>query len=91
MAAPAGCVSTHRTSTEVKGPGICCGSMPAGVRADPKDGDRWATKNKKGECIVCELAPSTSKHASPGQLKIKRGKAGQLCPTKQHGCCALTL
>lgn len=86
---PVACVSSHQVSTTAAGPGICCAAMPAGVRAHPTVGERWAAKDKKGHCIVCEIALSTAKNAAPGQLKIKRGKAGQLCPTKSHGCCAL--
>lgn len=84
------CANTHKLSTTAQGPGVCCASMPAGVT--PTVGERWAAKDKKGHCFVCEIKASTSqKH--PGRLVIKRGKACEgnvcLCPTSTGGCCRL--
>jgi hypothetical protein len=79
------CTDTHAGPRQT-GAGPCCRTMPAGA---PHVGMRWSTTNKNGKCIVCEIAASTAKNAQPGQLKIKRGKGGQLCPTSAHGCCRL--
>lgn len=82
------CANTHAVSTLAQGPGPCCRALAASGQA-PAIGLRLATTDRKGKCIVCEITSSKAKNAAPGQMVFKRGKAGQLCPTSRHGCCAL--
>lgn len=86
------CVNTHKVSSTVQGPGVCCAALAASGQT-PVVGLRIATVNKLNKCIVCEIKASTSvKH--PGALVFKRGKAhvpGSTvsCPSASEGCCAL--
>ena len=87
------CANTHKTSTLVQGPGVCCAALTASGLT-PAVGVRVAAVNKKGKCIICEVKLSTSKKAAPGQLAFKRGKAAVpgsavSCPSTVEGCCAL--
>jgi len=85
------CADTHRTSTKVQGPGICCAALAASGLT-PAAGVRVPATNSVGKCIVCEIKLSTSKK-NPGKLVFKRGKACAggtcLCPTSTGGCCEL--
>jgi len=86
------CVTTHKTTSTVQGPGVCCAALTASGLT-PAVGVRVAAVNKLGKCIVCEVKASTSpKH--PGTLVFKRGKANVpgstvSCPSTSEGCCAL--
>lgn len=80
----AACVNTHKVSSAVQGPGVCCKTMPADVRAHPAPGERWAATDKRGKCFVCEI-----KTNKDGSLGFKRGKSAGLCATTKHGCCSL--
>lgn len=82
------CVNTHSATSLVQGPGMCCAALAASGQA-PHIGLRIAARDKRGKCVVCEIAASTAKNAAPGQMKFKRGKSAGLCPTSRHGCCAL--
>ena len=83
----AACTNTHLVSTLTQGPGMCCRALAESGQT-PHVGLRIATKNKRGKCVVCEIAASNSKK-NPGALVFKRGKGAGLCPTATHGCCAL--
>ncbi len=86
------CTTSHKTSTTVAGPGVCCAALSASG-AVPTVGLRLSALNKLGKCIICEIKASTSvKH--PGALVFKRGKAQVIgsqvsCPSSSGGCCAL--
>lgn len=86
------CATTHKTSSTVQGPGVCCAALSASG-LPPAVGVRVVAQNKLGKCIVCEVTTSRSpKHV--GQLVFKRGKASVpgssvSCPSTSEGCCAL--
>lgn len=90
------CATTHKTSTTVQGPGVCCSCFTAqgfGPGNAPPIGARCATTNKSGKCIVCQVKASTSKK-HPGTPVFVRGKASVpgsqvSCPSTSEGCCAL--
>lgn len=77
------CNSTHSVSSQAKGPGVCCAAL--GNRA-PTPGLRFAAKDRRGHCFVCEVA--TGKR---GNLVFKRGKSAGICPTTSSGCCSLAV
>jgi hypothetical protein len=87
------CASTHKTSIQTQGPGVCCAALTA-ANIPPAVGVRVSAVNKLGKCIICEVTTSRSpKH--PGQLVFKRGKASVpgsavSCPSTFEGCCALS-
>jgi len=85
------CVNTHKTSSTIQGPGICCAALAASGQT-PAIGVRVAATTTTGKCIVCEIKASTSpKHL--GKKVFKRGKACAggtcLCPSSTGGCCEL--
>lgn len=88
----AACTTTHKISSTVQGPGVCCAALGASGLT-PAVGVRIAAVNSAGKCIVCEIKSSTSaKH--PGALVFKRGKSHVVgsavsCPSSSGGCCAL--
>lgn len=82
------CQTTHNVTSRSQGPGPCCAALAASGQT-PHVGLRLAAKDRSGRCIVCEVIPSRSKKAAPGQLAFKRGRAAGLCPTRESGCCAL--
>jgi hypothetical protein len=83
------CSPTHKTSQLVQGPGVCCQAWSAAGFTVGAPGQRVATTNSKGQCIICEV-----KTLKKGGLGFKRGKAqvagSQVaCPSTRQGCCAL--
>lgn|SRR5216684_3544933 len=86
------CATTHKTSTTVQGPGVCCAALSTSGLT-PAVGVRVAAVNSKGACIVCEIKASTSKK-HPGALVFKRGLNHVIgsqvsCASASGGCCAL--
>jgi hypothetical protein len=80
------CADTHTgAAPRIAGKGACCSAL--GTRI-PTPGLRFAAKDKRGRCFVCEI-----KVNAKGQNVFKHGKSCEggtcLCPSSRHGCCAL--
>lgn len=96
------CNTTHRVSTKVQGPGLCCqqvtnGSLvlPPGTTTLPRytsggelNFPHVQVTDSAGHCATCMIVGSSSvKHPGRPVLKFVRGGPG--CATSS-GCCALT-
>jgi hypothetical protein len=83
------CTPTHKVSSLVQGPGVCCAALTSSGVTAVSVGTRVAATDKNGKCFICEV-----KALRKGGLGFKRGKSFQAgspanCPTQRQGCCQL--
>lgn len=85
------CVTTHKSTGVVQGPGLCCSQVQSGQlgKTIGSVGPATTVTTKSGpRCGHCEVVASRSaKHPGRPSLRFKFG--GTMCASGAHGCCAL--